>query len=64
MREIGARVNIKEVKKVGAGRGDKGEMVVVKLGNEDERKEIMEGKKKLRGKKVWISEDDVGGKES
>lgn len=52
MREIGARVNIKEMRKVGAGRGDKGEIVVVKLGNENERKEIMGGKKKLRRKKV------------
>lgn len=57
MKDIGVEVRIEEVRRIKTGKGEWGEMVVVKLGSEEEKKKVMEGKKKLRGEKVWIMED-------
>ncbi|EZA50915.1 hypothetical protein X777_10742 [Ooceraea biroi] len=53
----GAKVGIKEIKKIG-GEEEKGtEMVVVRLENEQQKKEILWGKKKLKGRNEKIMED-------
>lgn len=44
-------------------------MVVVKLGNEKQKKKVMEGKRKIKDKNVWMNKDLEGrrnmeGKES
>lgn len=57
MREIGAQVEINEMRRVRTGKEEWGEMVVVKLGSEGEKKEVMEKKKMLKGRKIWIEED-------
>lgn len=57
MNEIGAEVRVEEIRRIGMGREERREMVVVKLGNEKEKQSIMENKKKLRGKDIWIHED-------
>lgn len=54
MNEIGAEVRVEEIRRIGVGREERREMVVVKLGNEKEKQSIMENKKKLRGKDIWI----------
>lgn len=50
-------MDIEEVRRTG-GRDKKGkEMVVVRLQNEDKKKKIMEGKRKLRNRKAWMEKD-------
>lgn len=53
---IGARVDVEEVKKIGRDGEKEGEMILVRLGNE-EQKEVMERKAKLRGRRERIMED-------
>lgn len=55
---IGAKVEIKEIKKIGEGteRG-KGEMLLVKLGSEEQKWDIIEKNKILRGRRERIVED-------
>lgn len=54
---VGAKVDIQEVKRL-RGDGDKeGEIILVKLGNEKQKREVMERKSKLRGRKEKIMED-------
>lgn len=57
--EIGAKVEIEEVRRIGGvgEMGRDGEMVLVKLGNEEQKWEVMEKKKRLRGRKERITED-------
>lgn len=52
---VGAKVDIQEGKKL-RSEGDK-EGVLVKLGNEGQKREVMEKKSKLRGRKEKIMED-------
>lgn len=52
MKDIGVEVRIGGVRRIKTGKGEWGEMVVVKLGSEEEKKNVMEGKKKLRGEKL------------
>lgn len=49
MSNIGVKVRIEEVRRIKTGKEEWGEMVVVKLGSEEKKKKVMEGKKKLRG---------------
>lgn len=37
-------------------------MVVVKLGNEKQKKKVMEGKRKIKDKNVWMNKDLEGGR--
>lgn len=53
-------MRVEEIRRIGEGREERREMVVVKLGNEKEKQSIMENKKKLRGKDIWIHEDWTG----
>lgn len=53
---IGARVDVEEVKKIGRDGEKEGEMILVRLGNE-EQKEVMERNAKLRGRRERIMED-------
>ena len=57
MKEIGVEVKMEKIKQVRTGKEEWGDMVVVKLGGEEEKRKVMEGKKKLRGGKIWIMED-------
>lgn len=57
MRDIGAEVEVEEVKRLG-GNGKEGKEVVwVKLRDERQRREVMEKKRKLMGRKERILED-------
>jgi len=56
-KKLGVEVKVEEVKKVRAGGGREGGIVIVKVGSEEEKKGIMQSKRKLRGEKVWIEED-------
>jgi len=53
---IGARVRIEEVKKLGKGEG-LAEIVCVKLESEEQKREVMGRKSKLRGMKERVMED-------
>lgn len=55
---IGAKVEIKEIRRIGEGteRG-RGEMLLVKLGSEEQKWDIMGKKKILRGRRERIVED-------
>lgn len=55
--EIGAKVEIEWIRKVGGREGGEDEMVVVKLGNREQKRQVMERKKGLRGSKVRIEDD-------
>lgn len=58
IKEIGVKVDIREIRKVGekTERG-RGEMLLIKLGNEEQNWEIMGEKKNLRWRKERVSED-------
>lgn len=61
MKEIGVKVKIGEIRRIRTGKEERGEMVIVRLNNEEERRKI-ESKRKLKGEKVWIMEDLTWGK--
>lgn len=46
-----------DVRQIKTGKEEWGEMVVVKLGSKEEKKRVMEGKKKLKGGKGLIIKD-------
>lgn len=50
IKEIGVKVKIEDVRQIRMEKEEWGEMVIVKLENE-KKKRIMEGKKKLKGEK-------------
>lgn len=54
---IGAEVMIEKVREIRAGNEERGKMVLVKLESEEERKKILENKRKLKGKEIRIEED-------
>jgi len=56
-KKLGVEVKVEEVKRVRAGGGRGGGIVIVKVGSEEEKKGIMQSKRKLRGEEVWIEED-------
>lgn len=49
MSNIGVKVRIEGMRRIKTGKEEWREMVVVKLGSEEKKKKVMEGKKKLRG---------------
>lgn len=57
LKEIGAVVRLQEVRKVKSAREEGGDVVVIKLGNEEERKEVLRKKRGLIGRRIWIEED-------
>lgn len=58
-KEIGVSVGIDKVKEVKAGKEEKGKMVIVKLNSEGDKKKILTNKDKLKGKEIWIEEDQT-----
>jgi hypothetical protein len=58
MKEIGAKVEVKEVWRVGAAQNGE-EMVVVRMGSEEQRREVWEKKKGMKDKSVWIMDDQT-----
>ncbi|KYN09432.1 hypothetical protein ALC57_18451, partial [Trachymyrmex cornetzi] len=53
--EVG--VEIENIRKVEAGRKEKGWMGVVTLRSEEERGRVLNSKGKLKGSEIWIEED-------
>lgn len=58
MKEIGAEVNVKKMR-IKTDREECGDMVVIGLGSEGEKRNVMEKKGRLKGKKIWIWIKDV-----
>lgn len=54
---VGAKVMVEEIKKIGEVKQKGREMLLVRLGNEEQKWEVMEKKKKLRGRRERILED-------
>lgn len=54
---IRARVEVREVKRIARDGDREGEMTLVRLGSEEQRKEVMERKAKLREKNERVIED-------
>lgn len=57
LREFGVKVRVEEVKRIGEDREKGREMVMVKLGNKEQKREVMGSKNKLKGRKEKIIED-------
>jgi len=57
LKEIGADVRISEMRRIGTGREDRGEMVWVRLEREEDKRQVWNKKRSLKGRKVWIEED-------
>lgn len=57
LREIGAEMKVCELRRIKTGREEWRNMVTVKVGDEEEKKEVLEKKGKLRGKRIWVEED-------
>lgn len=57
LKEIGMKEGIGKIRRIKIGKGDEREIVVVELNSEEEKSRIMEGKRKLKGSKVWIEDD-------
>lgn len=58
LKVIGMKVEVTEIRRIGAGtEKGRGEMLIVKLGNEEQKWEIMAKKKNLKGRRERISED-------
>lgn len=57
MKEIGVKTEIEWIRKLKGKEGEEGEMVVVKLGSREQKRQVMERKKVLRGKRVRIEDD-------
>lgn len=58
-KEIGIEIEIEQLRKVKTGKEERGEMVIVKIITEENRRKILENKKKLRKKDVWLEEDQT-----
>lgn len=57
LKEIEANVEVKEVKGIGGGEERIPRMWVVELGEEKEKWQVLEKKKNLKGKTIWIDLD-------
>lgn len=57
MRNIEAKVEVEECKRIGRESTKGGEMVWVKLGKEKQKREVMSKRRNLRDKRVRIFED-------
>lgn len=58
-KEIEVSIDIEEIKEIKAGKEEKGRMVIVKVKSDESRRKILENKRKLRGKEVWIEKDQT-----
>lgn len=56
MEKMGMEVKIREIRRIGKKKGVEGEMVA-RLDSEEERRKVMEGKRRLKGSKIWVAED-------
>lgn len=56
-KKIGIDIEIEEIRKVKTGREEKGDMLIVKVRSEENKRKILENKRKLKGRNVWIEED-------
>lgn len=57
IRSLVVEARVEDVRRVEAGRTDKGNMLLVKVGSKEEKKVIMSKKWRLRKEKVWIEGD-------
>lgn len=48
---------MEEIRRIGAGRREKGEIIMVKMKNKKMKRRIVRDKWKLKGDEVWIEED-------
>src|SRR5436190_15294695 len=55
--KIGVKVRIEGVRKIKAYKEEYGGVWIVRLANEEEKRKVLEEKRKLRGEKIWITED-------
>lgn len=56
-KKIGVDIEIEEIRRVKTGREEKGDMLIVKVRSEENKRKILENKRKLKGRSVWIEED-------
>lgn len=56
-RELGMEMEVKEMRKINTRRDNKGNMMKITLKTEEMKRKILENKRRLRGKEVWIEED-------
>lgn len=54
---IGTEVEIEWIRKIRGKEGGEGEMVVVRLGSREQKRQVMEKKKELKGRRVRIDDD-------
>lgn len=57
LRVMEARVKIKEIRKLGGEKDKRWEIILMKLENEEQRREVMLRKRNLRGRKERVLED-------
>lgn len=55
--EIGAEIEIEWIRKIRGKEGGEGEMVVIRLGSREQKRQVIEKKKKLKGRRVRIEDD-------
>jgi len=55
--KLGIEVKVEEIRKLREGHEEKGGVILVKIGDEFEKEEMMKNKEKLKGTKIWIQED-------
>ena len=55
--KIGVKVRIEGVRKIKAYKEEYGGVWIIRLVNEEEKRKVLEEKRKLRGEKIWITED-------
>lgn len=46
-----------EIRRMKTGREERGELVTVRMGSEVIKRRVLENKRKLKGKEIWIEED-------
>src|SRR5436190_6500260 len=52
-KEIGVEVEVRRAKRLKVGRKERGEVMLVELGEERERRQMLKNIKKLKGKEIW-----------
>lgn len=55
--KVSEGMEFEEIKRVRTGREDKGEMIIIKVKKEEDKRKILENKGRLRGREVWVEED-------
>ncbi|KMQ83326.1 hypothetical protein RF55_20333 [Lasius niger] len=55
-KKLETRVHIEKIRKIKGG-AEESELMVVRLGSEEEKREIMGKKRLLKGSEVWVEED-------